>query len=402
MAAGGEGWTEQRVMAVKQRTKTAVDTLLANGDAASTLAELMRRIAAPPWPADDTPDLNRFIHIVSVLLLHERSGGLTTTEINQLVALGTALLRANGIKSETSRLCFLYGELHLALSQIYRRSGDPWQATWEHQLAVRLSRRVPPGGKGFQSLALGNRALRLGESRLALEQLAIAETNDLPPHSREQARVLRVHALRVSGALAAARQLLSETQATMPASVETRRDLDWEALCLEVATSGDLNPLLAAIRKGRPHCIGSFVLEVCLWCLASQSRSWLDRIPRFETLARKAELDVAGHATATVARCVRRLLECYDSDIPFTLRLGTLSLAVSEAKSLITVDKELLLWVAATRWLARNSYHDMAALTCAEYVALSRRLSDTKTSDVLGIAGDLVARVADDALPKGA
>ena len=59
----------------------------------------------------------------------------------------------------------------------------------------------------------------------------------------------------------------------------------------------------------------------------------------------------------------------------------------------LVIDKELLTWAAAARWLARSKAHDFAILAINEYRALSLRLSNGECMDVLGVANDLMERV---------
>lgn len=68
------------------------------------------------------------------------------------------------------------------------------------------------------------------------------------------------------------------------------------------------------------------------------------------------------------------------------LQIRTLINSVPEV---ISVDIELLIWLAATRCLARLHASELAVLCLAKYEALSRILSNGNSRDGLGIAADL-------------
>ena len=57
-----------------------------------------------------------------------------------------------------------------------------------------------------------------------------------------------------------------------------------------------------------------------------------------------------------------------------------------------SIAKELLTWVAVSRWLARNNVFVLAGFALREYVALSMRLSDGASPDVLNRVGDLLKK----------
>jgi hypothetical protein len=91
-------------------------------------------------------------------------------------------------------------------------------------------------------------------------------------------------------------------------------------------------------------------------------------------------------------RLGRWYLQCYDYQIPLDIRLRSLSAGIDKRKELISIDKELLLLAAATRWLARSKASSVALLFFSEYRALSLRLSGGVSQDALNILGDMRER----------
>lgn len=92
----------------------------------------------------------------------------------------------------------------------------------------------------------------------------------------------------------------------------------------------------------------------------------------------------------------------YDADIAFTRRLEKMEFILKNIRHLKTVDKELLVWLAVTRWLVRNNNYNLAALVFEEYKSLSLRLTGGSKEDALGIADDLLSKEWMEELLKGA
>ena len=81
----------------------------------------------------------------------------------------------------------------------------------------------------------------------------------------------------------------------------------------------------------------------------------------------------------------------YDAKIPMAARLRNLGEALSKTSGIFSIDKELLALVASTRWLMRSKSRDLAIMTISRYKGLSYLLTDGKSPDVLGVAGDLIS-----------
>ena len=109
-----------------------------------------------------------------------------------------------------------------------------------------------------------------------------------------------------------------------------------------------------------------------------------------QTIARKKDLrprDLGFFLTA-----VLEFEKCQDSVIPFVIRLKNLGGILGQTNKFVSIDRELLFYVAATRWLAKNHSHDLAEATLCEYQGLSLKLSNGKSQDTLNIASDLMER----------
>ncbi len=383
------GWTQKQVDAEKAKIKKELDRAASSPGAPSRLESALTRLTA--LAEDDTPRgrLRRYIFAMSALVQHERGGGLSSREIDELVTLAYAILQAQGVRPRASRLASLFGDIHLIRSQIFRKQGEPWRAAWEQQVALQLAGEFPSGGLGFQLLAAGNRALRLGHARLALSQFAEGLEGGLPEAAESRCQLARLHAAWLAGDAQTLATAVA-AGAALPLADDVKAEFAWNLLARGAAATGELAPLLSATRRGGTHAEATYVVEACYWGLAVESRSFVERLPRLGSMRRNKTLKPQRLGLWYEAGVV--LQDCYDHDVPLTFRLRALSEVIERRQELLTVDKELLLLAAATRWLARSKAASLALLVLSEYRALSQRLSDGAAADALGVLKDLEVR----------
>jgi hypothetical protein len=374
---------------IKRTVKRELDAVDATGAAKERLQRALQRVAALEDRQEPRAQLTRFVFVISSLVQHARFGGLSAAQVRKAAELATTILATEGITPGTSRLSFLHGELHLVLSQIYRKDGAHWHAAWQQYEAMTKARRSLPGGDAFQSLALGNRALRLGHARLALAHFARAEAGPLSPADLEKARLAHIKALRLSGNLDAS-EALSLMSMTMEMSADGHRELVWEGFCRGVVRGASPAAMLASVKSGRMHHDAIYLLEASLWTKALARREWMDKVISVRTMGKKPA--IKPHRFGSFHALAALFDRCYDLETPLTFRIRDLGETLADAASLTTIDKELLAWVAAARFLARSRAFDHAALALAEYAGICLRLSDGATRDVLGVAGDLLER----------
>ncbi len=382
-------WTQRQVDQEKARVKRELDRATKEGEPASRLEAARQRLAT--LASDDTKRgrLRRYIYAMSALVHHERYGGLTPREVEDLVTLTHAILQVQGVRPRASRLASLFGDVHQIRSQIFRKEAEPWRAAWEHQLALQLAGEFPSGGLGFQLLAAGNRSLRLGHAELAASQFEASAKESLPPEPDGRRELGRIHAAWLQGDLAGARARLADAlRRDFPEAI--RKELLWHEFVQRSTASGDFSPLFAATRRGGSHHDATYVLEACYWALATESRDYLERLPSLPAMRRSQSLRPQQHGLWYEAATA--LQECYDHGVPLPLRLKSLSETLDRRSELLTIDKELLLLAAAARWLARSKSSSLALLVFSEYRALCLKLSGGRQEDTLGVLGDMRQR----------
>jgi hypothetical protein len=211
-----------------------------------------------------------------------------------------------------------------------------------------------------------------------------------PPRLRlEKARIGRMRTLRLKGEREAARELADETEKRFELSVDAAREVAWEKLCLDLSPSFDLKAMLAVTGRGQSHYGAAYIVEAWLWTRAVASDVWKKRIVTIRYLARKKS-GVKPQALGTVYDLALALERCEDPHAPLGKSLKDLGKHLGRADRILSLDHELLIWVAAARWLARIESHTQAALALGRYKVLSLMLSHGKHPDVLGCAADLL------------
>lgn len=385
-----DAWTQKTIESEKRRIKEELDARERREGPEGRFALALSRVRKLQEEASGIARLRCFIYVVSALLHASRHGGLKASQLNRLVTLGEALLAAQGVKKTSSRLSLLHGELYLAYSQCHRLAGNHWKAAWEHQISHYLSQRNPPGGAGFQLLSRGLRALRLGHGPLAVTLLDEAEREGLPKSSLPQARINLVRALRLAHDFDRAEQVLVSSLQIDSLSRDERRDLEWEGLCLQSIRSGTMEAIGRAVLPGRGHHDYAYLLEAFLWARVYADKTWMERLPAVRRLGYKLKLRKKEHGF--LLECATVMERCYDARLPYLARLRALGKILSSTGALASIDKELLVWAAASRWLSRTKAYDIASLVLAEYRAAGLKLSQGRIDDPLNGVSDLTSR----------
>jgi hypothetical protein len=386
-------WTITLVENEKSDIREELDAILAKSGSEAKLRHILSRIRDLDDDETHLGALRRFIYVVSALVHHLRHGDLKPQQVRNLYGLGQALLQSQEIPYGRSRLAFLYGELHLALSQVYRRDGEHWKATWEQHLSHILAREHLPGGESFYRMTAANRVLRHGDAPLAIAEYREAELLGLSGQSKEQCRIALVKALRLAGCIDEAGALLIETRQDklfLNLSKIGLRELVWEELCLAIQRGSELDKMLTTVNPKGDHREAIYMLEAILWSLCISKRSKTDEMASVKTIGRYR--DLAAHRLGFFYEICQTLENCYDTDIPLPFRLNDLGAALARTSELVTVDKELLVWAASSRWLARIKLFSLARVTLLQYEALSLRLSGGRVRDVLGCLSDMYER----------
>ncbi|MFW7382096.1 MAG: hypothetical protein ACOH5I_25040 [Oligoflexus sp.] len=389
LIAKSSPWSLSEIDQIRREVRSLLDSKAQTGQ--EKLEILLNEIARLEGVRDRLGYLRRYSCIMFSLIHHERQGGLSKKRITDLSDIAFAILKVNHIEASRSSLSFLYGDLFRITSQIFLKEGRLWQSAWVYQLACQFTSRNPYENKGKIDLSLGLRTLELGHAQLAIQLFQQAESNGLRGGDWERNRIGWLRSLRLSHRLQEASKLWqTTTDEAKELSTDCKLELEWERICLDLSSTQDLTKMFQCVKKGKPHFINSYLIEAFFWSRAVAKTSWFDKIPKMKTLYKTSSLDMK--SAGLFYKLAQALEDAYDQSIPLRIRLEQMGPLLEQIPSLRNVDKQLLAWAAATRWLARCQAYRFAVLSFAEYRSLSLRLSSGQTEDVLGIGSDLFTK----------
>jgi len=331
---------------------------------------------------ENEAQLRRFIYTMCALVHHIQFGGLQDVEVKQLLDLAGDILQYNGIQPSKSKLSNLHGELRMVRSQIFLNQGEFWPSLWNQLIAEQLSGSEMPGGEPYQASLLGIKCFRLGFSRLAQEHFLKVEDQLQTGRLFEQARISRIKLLRLAGQATAFHNLLHSTLDIKESTPAFKLELSWEAACFDTMESQDLEGLYRLVYEVKSHYQTSYVLELHFWAWCYPNYRWIHRLPKLRTIARRPELDFK--KMGYFYRAAQTLDQIYDEKLHPIAKLEKIEQAFKYMERVRTIDKELFLWLALTRWLEREKHEVYHLLTKERYHHISLALSSGKSNDVLG------------------
>lgn len=378
-------WTVTEVAEIKKLIKAELDIKQQDAGIADKLEFILARIRLLNDCESATEGIKLFIYTMSALAHHERYGGLNPSQIKDLIQVAEATLKVFHITPQKSKLAFLYGELSMISSQIYLKDGQFWKATWEQYVAIHLSGNQAPGGKKFVDLLFGIKYLRLGHGQRALAYFQAAESSESDPEIWMLARINRIRSLRLTGKFSEALTLNHET-ACLPIEPKLQLELNWERGCCEVHQTQNLDLLYRMVEKGSSHYLASYVLEFFLWALAAPSFQWLNKLSKIRTLLRDDTLELKEQTF--YYPIVRDLERAYDDKILLATRLQLLGGLLEKLNHCHSVDRQILILAAVSRWLMRNKIKELFEVILLEYVSLCNKVSQGQSNDLLGVMGD--------------
>ena len=383
-------WNHTLITKVKSEVKAELDGLSSGTNSKQKSSYLQRQMQILQESLDSQDLLRLFVVIVSSLLQQKKSHFWSSNQIEKMVESAYKILQMQKISPEKSTLGYLYGEINLALSQLYRSSGDHFAAAWQQQLSHHLVKQTSPSLQSFQNLASGIRFFRLGQIPAAKTAFVSAIAGDLPRRQRELAQINLLRCMRILELDDQHHEESARYLQNSQIESEYWRELNWEVDCLQVARSGDLSTLVEKAKKMRGDLETWLLLEAILRSYADSKRRWRTELPKTTTLLRRKDNNLS--AKDQLVRALKCLENCYDSSIPLVFRLRELGMILQYPDKFTSREYLWLFWVAASRWLAKSHAPDLAAMIFRQYRGDSFANTGGKKADVLRIAGDLSTR----------
>lgn len=378
-------WTQADVSHYKKIIKAELDLKQKEVGIDGKLDYILQKISELKALGSAKDGIQLFIFAMSALVHCEKFDGLNPGQIKDLISVAEATLKVFHIVPKKSTLAFLYGELSMITSQIYLKEGLFWKATWEQYVAIYLSGHQAPGGKSYIDLLFGIKLLRLGHGSRALVYFKEAENQDGTNGIWNLARINRIRTLRLTGKLPEALDLIRETKA-IEINADLLLELNWESACCSIHDTQNLDEMAQMVQKGSSHYLASYVLEFHLWALTVPSFHWIQTTPKIRTLMRDEVLGIQDQKFYYAM--ARELEKVYDETIILTTRLQNLGTILEKIDQCHSVDKQLLILAAVSRWLIRNKIKNLSEVILLEYESVCTKMSQGRTHDLLGILGD--------------
>ena len=387
-------WQIKNIDEAKRRIKAQLDSIQEKAGERQRFQAIQQGIRQLESSTEPKDLLDLYVYIVSALVHHKNFGGLNPSQIRKMTSLAYQILQMQDIQPETSQLGFLYGEIHMALSQIHRISGEHLTAAWEQQFSQHVSRKHPPGGPHYQALASAIRSMRLGQVHRALENYILAAEDTTNRRRIWTARLGQIRCLRLMQQFEEASQLIRSMFDSInihdEASERFQLELHWEKICIDASKEANLDAMIQAVNRKSSHYQAVYLVEAHLWSLAAPQRRWQGRLPKVATILRNKKLQ--SKDLGFFVKAAQQLEECHDSQIPLVVRVRALGHIIGDLHHFIAIDRQLLFYIAAARWLARIHSPELASIMLGEYEGYSLKITRGHCNDVLNLAGDILDR----------
>jgi len=379
-------WTVADVNQTKKRVRDTIERHTSQKSKTQRIQIISRKIREYAGKSDPQGILMHVIYCISALFHHSRFGGLQDRQIERLASIVDDLLRVSGVKPPQSKVAFLYGELYSVLSQIERTRGMHWQSIWLQKMAVYYSGSSSQGGDGYVALASGIRFFRLGFLDKALDLLqSIDSQTDLPIRDKVLAQLISIRCYRLAGRFDLSTRLSEEIRDECNIPEDYAEELHWEEQVRKVRSSGDINELYLMTKSGKKFDKPGYLIEFMLRAYALPNKKYLKKLPSLDYLVRKRKLKLRQQGFSFKALTVLR--DCYDTDIPYQIRLRNLGNIQRHISGFVSLELKLLFMIASARFLIRSRAQDMAELILLEY-SRSVQFEGKSIKDPLGLLSD--------------
>jgi tetratricopeptide (TPR) repeat protein len=322
------------------------------------------------------------IACISALVQCAKNERVNERDFRKLADIADRILQTKAFTDGSADAEQLQQELRSAQSQILTRIGRHWLAAWHQGAGSGASNRKATPHLGFQRLSMGRVWMRLGD--LTKAQNAFSESLDdqgMAEIFRTQAKLLIARCHRLQGQYEAAQKILSAILST-DSEESVRLEAQWEIACIQFLTGNDL-PLLGMVKPRHSHYFSVYIMEAYLWAFLSGKDFWFDRMPKMNLLRRKPGMNPLKQGSFYTV--VLAFEQCRDPDIPLTVRLIEMGQALELAAHVPTIDRELLIWAAALRWLQPLKQRQLEAMVQDRYTNCCLRLSAGKNADLMAV-----------------
>ncbi|HEX4922805.1 MAG TPA: hypothetical protein VFV50_01925, partial [Bdellovibrionales bacterium] len=236
-------------------------------------ADFLDRSHSPVLLRDPThaETLQTFLYLLEALRRMKSEAAIPRETVSKTFERAKAVLESQKIKPKGSRLSWLHGELHRAMSDIHKTRGETWRSAWHLKMASRAEAAETPGVDERQVKAL----IRMANPSAAL---GLLDALNKPANTDERAGWLYSECYRLSGDPLAALAYLRPEAAGH----------EWQRARCEVQITRSLEPMAALVHsrylRARPRPVTrAWLRRLCeahLWRLCLPEMADDRRLPR--------------------------------------------------------------------------------------------------------------------------
>lgn len=377
-------WTHSLIDERKKSVAEELKPLRNEGGEAKVLEYVTKRLPELSMMSGDDR-LTMYLLSMHGLIAHRDSNFLSEGQFNRLTGICLATLKHQDIRPDSSKLAYLFSDTYAILGQISARHGQHWQGAWHQLFGKRFLKDADADAKLFHDVTTAQRLFRNGildQAKAALSSILSPEVG-LSTQSPLWATAVSnyVSLLRLQGDFEAAETVTKVILKLKDVPARMTIELEWERLCRKVTTKRSTTDMAAACRT--THQKPTYILELCLWDIATGDAAFAKRnLALAKVTKNKIKQYQEFGALFPIASAIQN---SFDTDTSLDTRIESLGNALSEARSVRSIDLEMLIWLAASKALRRSKAGAFADICEAEYRALSIKVSAGSRDDVLSL-----------------
>jgi hypothetical protein len=327
------------------------------------------------------------VHVLFALNLHAEFPKFSAATIKRLLSIAEAVQAVIGKHSRYRRCSFIYGDLHTIMSRIHNAKGEHWLSIGEHQKATRFYVNNQNRSQTFQLAGLAKRLTRVGQIHKSISiYLSILRINGKA--SNPSVILALAHCYKIIGDFTESRKAIDWLK-DVPMTQAMKHEITWLEISLDLHQGSTLLPLAKAIKPESTLYQPIYLAEAHLLAFAKSS-DFQTRLVRVETLRKRTDLGLKG--LGFLLKTIRFLEDIYSEDLSIEIKLTKVGNFLDRKSRLHSIEHELFLLAALSRWAMVSRLYDFAGILLEEYRLLNLKLTRGKSQDSLGLLTDLVKR----------
>ena len=375
-------WTMDSIKTTQDTISKELVPFMATEQYVEAIEHCLRKVL--PVEGNKNSDLSIVCYIISTLNLISLSAEASKQfgcDVSNLEKIAKVLLHKNNIKAGKSKLSFLHGQLKQSVASILKSDGDTWGALWESSLGLFLSRGSANPILPFQHLSFAIQTIDRGLPLRVMEILSEMSNNLSTNDDQDYLSLLTVKALRLSGNIDQAEELLEK----MVESGSQSDRLVWEQAFVRAIKYDETKEFHRTLfSRNKPTLdYAEGYLKYALWMKAQPSKLHAKLCPKTSVLKRVLKGYTSNSKYKKILKVISAIEDCYDVDTPLADRVNKIGKIMPVIETLEAEYKVLALSAVVRFFNQRQK--QMASLFHGEYQSMSLKMSEGHNPDVFNL-----------------